>query len=1016
MSGLNEVLGRLGLDTSNGLYYTANESWKKIQFPSRIKRFFSEIPPDAFFCVDNKPLVLFFENPSDVNKLHKAIWNFNESPIAIIIYDNKIDVFNGFKLSDKLNGLLDRIGGLDKIDEFNYFHMVTGKTWGDYQKSLDYTNRVDYVLLKDIDNARNLILKEFPQPTHIDHLKENIRITNALLGKIIFVRYLIDRQVELNFNNTQKIWTNDDLCELLDNPQETERFFNYLADEDTGFNGELFPLGKEDYKKIPNDAYKILIRLLNCENPISGQRSLFNVYDFSIIPVEFISNIYEYFIGTENQAKQGAYYTPLFLVDYILAQTISKAIEDNPGDDFKILDPACGSGIFLVEVLRKLIEQYISKNPGTKQNNIEQFKHDIKKIAESSIFGIDSDESAVQVAIFSVYLTLLDYMSPPEIKSFKFPTLLGKSFFCSDFFDKDATFNAEFKNIHFSFIIGNPPWKRGTKDEKALYLKYIEERKMYENVTPVTSIGNKEIAQAFLIRTSDFSREDTKCALIVTSKALYNLQSIDFRKYFLNQFLVERVFELAAVRREVFHKSAISPACVLFFKYAFGEKTDTNIIQHIAIKPSRFFSLFKIFMLSRQDIQYIKQDKLKECDWLWKILVYGSYLDFNFISRLKSEYSSISKYLHDRNALVKQGIKRVDGNKQKDVGKLLGTNFLDLCKEIDQFYISPEHKKWDKQYVGYVYEEGGSVCEDIFTPPMLLIKETVNTNLESIAAVSSEKLIFTDKITSVKFGDKNKSDDYYLLAGLLNSSLFAYYVLHVSSTVGIMIEQQINDVERFSFPFKYSSRIIANAKKLETLKSKSHSEIMTNISADICQSKEDINNAIMDLFCLGKTERILMDYSINVIIPIIMKHKNYEMLFSPYESQAKDLMDYANLFLERFGSKFDDINKRFVVEIWHTHHVVGMFFKVISRQAKCASVEWKSPQDNSRILKLLLDMGIHKITEKLFIQKDIRGFEKDMFYIFKPNEKRLWHKAIGLLDVNEFADAITKAGSINYHG
>jgi hypothetical protein len=189
--------------------------------------------------------------------------------------------------------------------------------------------------------------------------------------------------------------------------------------------------------------------------------------------------------------------------------------------------------------------------------------------------------------------------------------------------------------------------------------------------------------------------------------------------------MIERVFELAAVRREVFnnsHRAAISPACVLFFRYAFGKKSDTNVIEHIAIKPSRFFSLFKIFMISRHDIQYIKQDKLKEYDWLWKVLVYGSYLDFNFISRLKSEYLSIKKHLDDGHALVKQGIKRLDGDKKKDVGKLIGTNFLDLSKEIEQFYISPEHKKWDKQYVGYVYEEDGSVCEDIFTPPMLLIK------------------------------------------------------------------------------------------------------------------------------------------------------------------------------------------------------------------------------------------------------------------------------------------------------
>ena len=70
----------------------------------------------------------------------------------------------------------------------------------------------------------------------------------------------------------------------------------------------------------------------------------------------------------------------------------------------------------------------------------------------------------------------------------------------------------------------------------------------------------------------------------------------------------------------------------------------------------------------------------------------------------------------------------------------------------------------------------------------------------------------------------------------------------------------------------------------------------------------------------------------------------------------------------------------------------------------------QSIQENSSILELLFVLGVEKITDKLFIQKDVRGFEKDGFYIVKPNEKRLWHKAIAHLDVNEFRDAILIAG------
>src|SRR5690606_27941523 len=111
-------------------------------------------------------------------------------------------------------------------------------------------------------------------------------------------------------------------------------------------------------------------------------------------------------------------------------------------------------------------------------------------------------------------------------------------------------------------------------------------------------------------RSSDFSKSATKCSLIVTSKVLYNLQSNAFRKYFLHNFFLERVFELAPVRYEVFDKSndkAVAPACILFYRYAKRVSTDSNIIEHIALKPSRFFSLFKIFTINRTDYKKIQQ-------------------------------------------------------------------------------------------------------------------------------------------------------------------------------------------------------------------------------------------------------------------------------------------------------------------------------------------------------------------------------------------------------------------------
>ena len=81
-----------------------------------------------------------------------------------------------------------------------------------------------------------------------------------------------------------------------------------------------------------------------------------------------------------------------------------------------------------------------------------------------------------------------------------------------------------------------------------------------------------------------------------------------------------------------------------------------------------------------------------------------------------------------------------------------------------------------------------------------------------------------------------------------------------------------------------------------------------------------------------------------------------------------------------------------------------MFFKVTDEKNK-EEITWESPTDDE-LLSKLLSLGCEEITKSLFIQKDIRGFERDRFYVIKPNEKKLWHKAVAYLDLEEFVDAI----------
>ena len=279
-----------------------------------------------------------------------------------------------------------------------------------------------------------------------------------------------------------------------------------------------------------------------------------------------------------------------------------------------------------------------------------------------------------------------------------------------------------------------------------------------------------------------------------------------------------------------------------------------------------------------------------------------------------------------------------------------------------------------------------------------------------------KKILFTDKVTSIKaIGNTNKHK-YYNLAGLLYSSLFSYYILIKSSTVGIMIEQQVNDKEKWSFPYIDDIEIENIVKQIEEITRQLYEEkqkLLTPIQKIEDEKKKlitNLNNEILNSFDLDEQEKTLVDYAVDITIPLIMKHKGYEKeLFQPLKIKHPFLKKYAEVFLNRFQNSFERNDKKFTIQILCSNYIIGMFFRITKANGK-EQITWEKISENNFLLKLS-SFGYQNITDSLFIQKDIRGFEKDGFYIVKPNEKKLWHKAVAYLDVNEFMDAMLREGS-----
>ncbi len=205
------------------------------------------------------------------------------------------------------------------------------------------------------------------------------------------------------------------------------------------FNGKVFPLPFVGPQAPNDDAVKYVANIFAGDQP-DGQLAFdFSIYDFSFIPIELLSSIYEQFLRREEKVdKIGAYYTPEVVADYLVSElNYVKPLQP----EMRILDPCCGSGIFLVLAYRRLIE--LQKAQRKTEDKPDLSPYDLRDILTTSIYGVERKLDACYVTEFSLILTLLSYVDPPELhryENFKFPELHNTHIFKCDFFDDNSLF------------------------------------------------------------------------------------------------------------------------------------------------------------------------------------------------------------------------------------------------------------------------------------------------------------------------------------------------------------------------------------------------------------------------------------------------------------------------------------------------------------------------------------------------------------------------------------------------
>jgi len=500
----------------------------------------------------------------EVIKVFNAEWK-TENPLQNIFFS-----ISCFEFIEKLDQLL----LLSKESLENGLINKEAEKWGKKAKKIP----IDRQLLSDLTRFREELTKNIVKNNRERNLdqEELDEAVQRLIDRLIFVRTLEDKQLE------------PPLLQPIARENRNKKLYRKLAEVFRGlddvYNSKLF---------LPHLCEGLVIDDSVLENVITG---LFKTsdnavhYDFSAIDADVLGNIYEQYLGhllkkTDKRAsltemeshrkEQGIYYTPTYIVDYIVKNTIGEIAKDKKADlkNIKVLDPACGSGSFLIKAFDYLVTLDKKKN-----GEISQTKLDLSgasasygrktEILKESIFGVDLDPKAVEIAQLNLLLKTAE-------KKHRLPALQN-NIKCGNSLIDDTQiagkrafkWEDEFKEIMngggFDVVIGNPPYIRiqnlDEKDADFFNEKYVSGK-----------IGNYDIYVLFVERALSLLKEGGYLGLILPNKFFTSKYGEPLRKLISDGNYIYKIVHFGD--QQVFD-GATTYTCLLFLRKQKNAKFD----------------------------------------------------------------------------------------------------------------------------------------------------------------------------------------------------------------------------------------------------------------------------------------------------------------------------------------------------------------------------------------------------------------------------------------------------------
>lgn len=944
--------------------------------------------------------------------IHKKVWNYKKVLFLYVYSDVELRIYNCSEkplikkentdyekelenIEIKTYLFSDKKQLKELINLFSRIAIDSGVIWTleeaqFIRDKINLQRRVDKYLVESLVNTANQLKQQ--------GLK--IEFIHKIILRSLFLLYLEDRGAtdEKLYGQIKK--GAKSYFDILSDVKATYCLFERLEED---FNGNVFTIEKGE--RISVEQLRLIQKCFISGNDNTPQIKLFEkwrLFDFSIIQIELLSEIYENFLFKTDpklKKKTGTYYTPPSLVEFILNEKLPiNKIDKNY--NVKILDPSCGSGIFLVQSFKRLVKRYENHH----KEKLSDF-NTLKKLLTDNIFGIELHPQAIKVAAFSLYLSLVDKLDPKTLwqkKKHRLPSLIndpkdkslneqGGNLFCRDTIEQ----NKEVESIKFDLVVGNPPF--GTSDLLESVRNYCDNNGFA-----------KEMVLSFLHKAAQFSPTG-EIALIFNTKVLTNTGRTyqNFRRWLFNDCYVEKVFNFSILRNakkdfggQLFG-DATGPISIVFYQKEKPENPSDKIV-YFAPKTFIKSNVIEGLSIDFTDLKYLPREECQKPNTkIWKIAMWGGINDWELVNALSEK--KIDGLFSQKNFVKGLGLQFLDKSTIKPItDNSIPTRYIKpqlverfssasfsrvndgLTKDSKMIYAKHYNTTADNLPQINVFRRVGT--KGAYKAPHVLIKEGL-TDWEICATYINEDCSFNSKILGIHHPDPK------LLKGitcLLNSKFALYFIFLTSASIGIEREE-IKPNELYNLPLFFE---LEDFYRLSQLYDKYIVDDLFLRNQNIETLKKEIDEYVFrKLSLLKHVDSFVVEDFVSYTLPLLKK--NVEEINRP--ANDKVVAEYANLIVDELND-FLDGQDLFVNA---TAYNICRFTPLM--MIKLTHCQTKKEINNS---KEHVDSELRKIDKHLWEEKSRSiYFRKKLnyktgndVYIIRPNQCRFWSKSMAIED------------------